>query len=155
MGADIHLVTQVRQPDGTWRDVEPDYRCPACQGTGKYGTSPACAWCGGSGKGGQYDWRDYRIFALLADVRNGDGVEPLAAPRGLPADFDVDDARGPNHLEHGGMWMGDHSHSWLTVAELSAHQDWPEDAMFAQDFLPAIAKLGEPDAVRIVFGFDN
>lgn len=68
--------------------------------------------------------RSYSLFAILANVRNGygfAGVEtgtawPSIAPeRGLPDGVDVDDKDAP--------WLGDHSHTWMTVAELLAF-DW-------------------------------
>jgi len=59
--------------------------------------------------------RDYRIFAFLADVRNDEGIPPIAQPRDLPEDSSdgvvaefrkCDDA---------------HSASWLSVSELLAY----------------------------------
>lgn len=159
MGADIHLITQVRQPDGTWTDQAPVWTCTACKGTGKYGDLDRCLWCNSTGKCGNYDDRSYRVFSILADVRNYDDIEPIARPRGLPADFtlgDVDEDGEPVGGEkyHAGVWMGDHSFSWLTLAELRARTDWPE-GNFRDNFLPALAQLGAPADVRIVFGFDS
>lgn len=86
--------------------------------------------------------RHYQLFAVLADVRNGRGfagittgerVRPIAAPRGLPHDFlMVGDAHPIADLLHMDphrrkwhqdgepldVWMGDHSHSWLTADEM-------------------------------------
>jgi hypothetical protein len=71
------------------------------------------------------DSRNYVVFAVLADVRNGYGfagvpthqpLKPIAEPRGLPEDRTAgygDDADGE---------FGDHSFSWLTLAEIA---DWP------------------------------
>lgn len=88
------------------------------------------------GKDGKYPWRklllieldidrNYDLFGMLADVRNGrgfagcetgDGFEPIADPRGLPKD--VSD---PVKAESD-RWDSDgHSHSWLTLAELQAY----------------------------------
>lgn len=155
MGADIHLVTQVRQPDGTWQDAEPFWPCGPCRSTGTYNPERPgqCPWCDGKGTRNDYDDRYYAVFAILADVRNREDVKPLAEPRGLPADFEVVNDGG--HIEHDGKWMGDHSHSWFTLAELLTVEEWPEGASFASGFMPALAKLGAPGDVRIVFGFDN
>lgn len=82
--------------------------------------------------------RNYRVFAMLADVRNGYGVAgvpthspiiPISQPRGLPADVgDVDyivtkEWRGDElaNVEH---WLGDHSYSWLTISEIDAWDGW-------------------------------
>ena len=63
--------------------------------------------------------RDYRTFALFANVRNYDGtafIPPISEPRGLPADSaslaDTENLKyeGPR-LSSG---LGDHSFSWLS-----------------------------------------
>lgn len=71
--------------------------------------------------------RNYDLFAILADVRNGygfggsdtgDGFIPIADQRGVPADA------SDNYLEYVKEWELDgHSHSYLTVAELQ-NFDW-------------------------------
>lgn len=58
------------------------------------------------------DSRNYAVFAMLAGVRNRYDLEPISAPRGLPADL-----RGEEDWE-----FGDHSHSWVTLREVL---DWP------------------------------
>jgi len=74
-----------------------------------------------------YTDRNYRLFAMLADVRNGwgaagvvtgAGVKPISIPRGLPADVSPEIRAASN--EHG---IGGHSHSWLMLSELKAY-DW-------------------------------
>lgn len=68
--------------------------------------------------------RNYNLFAILANVRNGygfAGVEtgetwPSIAPgRGLPEGVDPEESDYPS--------LGDHSFTWVTVAELLAF-DW-------------------------------
>lgn len=83
------------------------------------------------------DDRNYYVFAALADVRNGYGfagvyrhepVIPISEPRGLPEDFKVDGEA--DHYPYGKYeganytWMGDHSHSWLTLDEISEWDGW-------------------------------
>jgi hypothetical protein len=100
MGTDIHGVIQSR-----YRDGQPWF-------TDK----------------GIEDERNYRVFAALADVRNGYGfagipthkaITPISTPRGLPADFEYDEAN-----EDG--WLGDHSFSWLTIKELVEWPGWDQ-----------------------------
>lgn len=115
MGTDIHGVFQ-RKVFVTWIDIESAYD----------------------------QRRNYQLFAVLADVRNGYGfagcrtgehVEPIARPRGLPHDFlcaeDVHPVSSIQHIcprrrewvkegEPLHVWMGDHSHSWLTGTEMLA-----------------------------------
>lgn len=125
MGTDIHGVFQRHdKATGQWHDVPSNYE----------------------------QNRHYQLFAVLAGVRNGYGfagvptgeaVAPIAAHRGLPADFAIDGEAHPiatlEHMDpqrrrwHGGddkleVWMGDHSHSWLTGDEILA---WAEKAPVA------------------------
>lgn len=58
-----------------------------------------------------FGWRSYGVFAFLAGVRNYSAIPPISEPRGLPEDATVSDDDG---------WLGDHSFSWLSVAELLA-----------------------------------
>ncbi len=117
MGTDIHLTAEVFE-DGRWHLAEVDLP----------------------------EYRNYRAFAVLADVRNGytfagmdsgDPVIPISYPRGFPKDMslelrellDVEDEE--DWLGDEGMgdfsvddeepeviWLGDHSFSWVTLEEL-------------------------------------
>lgn len=65
-----------------------------------------------------YDWRDYALFAILADVRNWNDLLPIEYARGAPDDC-CDEVRG--EIER---WKNDaHHHSWLTLREILAF-DW-------------------------------
>jgi hypothetical protein len=102
MGCDIHCWAEAKKPDGTW-DVVP--------GIVTRDTEPG-------NPGEAVEGRNYALFALLAGVRNYDDVVPLAEPRGIPHDG------SDYYLKMVENWGGDgHSHSWLTLAELLAH-DW-------------------------------
>ena len=67
-----------------------------------------------------YNGRNYNLFSMLADVRNGyisNGntyvITPISEPRGVPSD--VSDA----YKEYVEEWGADgHSHSYFTLAEL-------------------------------------
>jgi hypothetical protein len=69
-----------------------------------------------------YDGRNYDLFAILADVRNGrgfagvktgEGFNVIAEPKGIPSDMSKIVAADYEE------WMGDaHSTSWLTLREL-------------------------------------
>lgn len=116
MGTDIHGIFQKKTNDG-WVDVTSDY---------------------------DFD-RHYALFAWLGNVRNGfgfagvytfDPIEPLSDNRGYPPDFQVKEdyhiISGPEfrapwerqyfveYKEHfdNKVWMGDHSHSWLSAEEI-------------------------------------
>lgn len=76
-----------------------------------------------------YGGRNYDLFAILADVRNGrgfagvdtgDGFNPIAEPKGVPED--ASDFYKKEAEDYG---MDGHSHSYFTLAELKAY-DWTQ-----------------------------
>jgi len=101
MGTDVHSVFQKKTAEG-WEDIESEYPQD----------------------------RHYTLFAWIGNVRNGFGfagvpthnrIEPLSDNRGFPDDFKVvDEDRDPAAEGHLSMWMGDHSHSWLSADEILA-----------------------------------
>lgn len=107
MGTDIHGVVQHRYwPDAPWQ-AEPGFE----------------------------DTRNYRVFAALADVRNGYGfagvtthvpIRIIAEPRGIPADFSCDSLWWVGDGESRKYWLGDHSFSWLTVSEVASWDGWDQ-----------------------------
>ncbi|OII61155.1 hypothetical protein BJP40_06410 [Streptomyces sp. CC53] len=84
------------------------------------------------------DGRNYRLFAALADVRNGFGfarvpthtpITPIAEPRGWPDDFSLKQVRwilgyGDDEDE---AWLGDHSFSWLGLDEVADWKGWDQE----------------------------
>jgi hypothetical protein len=104
MGTDIHFYIEKLGEDGRWHVLD-DPR----------------GWYGG---------RNYDLFAILANVRNGyavagvrtgDGFSPLG-PRGLP--LDVSEAlRG---LDHEQLQIQFHSQSWVSLREILEY-DWDQE----------------------------
>jgi hypothetical protein len=136
MGTDIHLYIERQADDGTWSRVQPAvWTCPWCHGEGAYKNGHKCYFCEGVGKSAkEYHNRNYDLFAMLADVRNGsgfagcdtgDGFEILAKPRGLPADTSIRDTIVPDDEDYSErpdyVWLGDHSFSHCTLAEVLAY----------------------------------
>lgn len=239
MGCDIHLAVEVRR-NGRWQREaivpeafrDPYYVEQAAKSLSSYYTKWAeRQW---------YHDRNYEVFAILANVRNYGYIAPISEPRGLPEDMDLETAKlsyeHPDHDEDD-IDLGDHSMSWLTLAELQAYpwqgrvtqggivsldefmervlkhgkclpvevdrypykswsqgihgrgivtrdakeilaaldnggfaapegertyvrDEWSTPAAsqcktFTERLLPALASLGAPEDVRIVFGFDN
>ncbi|MFF8831298.1 hypothetical protein [Streptomyces sp. NPDC015131] len=81
------------------------------------------------------DDRNYRLFAALADVRNGAGfagvkthepIEPIAAPRDWPKDFNLDSTKGVTCGYDEEPWLGDHSFSWLSLPEVMDWKGWDQ-----------------------------
>lgn len=124
MGCDIHLYVE-RRVNGRWESADTwtpnEYYTPGEDD----GERPITV----KYEDRFYTSRNYDLFAMLANVRNGhgfagiktgDGFIPITAPRGLPEDV-CNEVRAESDA-----W-GDngHSHSWLTVAELDAY-DWQQ-----------------------------
>lgn len=119
MGCDIHLFVEARQPDGTWKSVD-KWETEEEEGY-TYVHIPY--------RDEYYNGRNYNLFAILADVRNGrgfagiktgEGFNPIAPPKGLPEDVSAEVKRYSDQMGSDG-----HSHSWHTVADLLAY-DWTQ-----------------------------
>lgn len=134
MGCDIHMAIQKQLADGTWEEIpyqvapwsDKDDRVLAV------GIPVAPR---------RFDARDYDLFGILANVRNGSGFAgcltgsgwPSIAPeRGWPEGFDPDAAlprpESARYDDLGPRYMGDHSYTWVTLDELKA---FPWDATTA------------------------
>jgi len=112
MGCDIHLAAEVRQ-DGVWtpaQEFENEEGCIRVKGKGFYGG------------------RNYRLFSILADVRNGygfagvrtgEGFCPISPPRGIPEDCHPATRLYLESYDPG------HSHSYHTMAQLLEF-DWTQ-----------------------------
>lgn len=76
-----------------------------------------------------YKGRNYNLFSILADVRNGygfagadtgDGFVPIATPRGVPKD--ASDFYKHEVKDYG---VDGHSHSWVSLEELESY-NWEQ-----------------------------
>lgn len=118
MGCDIHFYVE-RRVDGRWTTAD-TWEPSKYDDTGGLHVDYKKAF---------YSSRNYDLFGILADVRNGrwfagvdtgEGFVPISAPRDLPDDVTPDVRRASDD------WGGDgHSHSFFTVAELLAY-DWTQ-----------------------------
>ena len=165
MGCDIHFYVETQNENGEW--VSADRWTKDDDGETYVAFQDAF-----------YPGRNYNLFSILADVRNGigfagvktgDGFEPISMPRGVPADACQE------YKNQVSNWDGDgHSHSWYTLNELIDY-DWDakktkviaiageEEVKYSevcQEFLlqtiPKMAALHEDATkVRCVFFFDN
>lgn len=159
MGCDIHLIAQRRLQDTA------DAPAPA-EGSQAWEDVP----------GDFLDCRSYRLFGFLAGVRNYSAVEPIGARRGIPDDFH-DESHEFRDADEGYY----HSHSWLSLQELLAHDydKTVEDrrvtingnggctaepgggkSMTLREFLgdwyfSELERMKEAGVERIVFCFDN
>lgn len=151
MGCDIHLAVEVRER-GKWRRVLPPEpaRDPWLVEQAEkhsdswYGTRAAVDW---------YSDRNYRVFAVLANVRNSGEITPISEPRGLPDDMSQEVAAliAPDE-DSNDVSLGEHSQSWLTLAELQAYP-WEGEAVETgvvslEQFMDRIQKFGMGYPVR-------
>lgn len=101
-----------------------------------------------------YSGRNYGLFSILADVRNGGNIDPIDYERGIPDDAST------GYLYKCNQWDGDgHSHSYFTLEEL-LNVDWSQyEEYFVGEFLETIDKMKnideDPLNVRCCFFFDN
>lgn len=127
MGCDIHLYVEKWNPQTErWESADTWSKNKYYDPTEDDGERPlAVAY-----EDSFYNNRNYRLFGMLADVRNGrrgfggadmgNAVTPMAEPRGLPEDV-------CSEIENESDYWGldGHSHSWLTLAEL-LNYDWTQ-----------------------------
>lgn len=95
--------------------------------------------------------RNYWLFGMLAGVRSWEH-EPVVDPRGIPIDASPEIRR---------QWseFGEHTPSWLTLAELqfyfATHLAYSDAAGRFPEFMQELAEYGDPEKIRIVFYFDS
>lgn len=136
MGCDVHIYVE-KKIDGQWQAIkgvnEPDVEQYEIWAEEDKAKGERTYWQErlASAEAGElhfiYSGRNYELFAMLADVRNGRGfagcdtgdrLNPIAEPKGLPEDVSPEAAKGADE------WGCDgHSHSYLTVRELLEY-DW-------------------------------
>lgn len=170
MGCDIHIQVFVKSTDARNNGIKHTW------------IQPPPSWLWDDKRYGvefqHYAWpsfRNYEIFGLLANVRST-VLSAKFPPRGLPkwaprlaeAMYFTDQEGNYLSIE---LYYGDHSFSWLTLAELRQipwtelnkhHPDWyaPSDlGWVVSDLIPMLEglkseKVSEDDII-VVFGFDS
>ena len=140
MGCDIHMWAEIKKKPNN-PEAKPEWRTVAREFKSKYYREDETATYITYGEGKEfgsyedneiltdhpYEGRNYNVFAILANVRNGrgfagvdtgDGFVPIAEPRGIPED-------ASDYYKHQVEAYGEngHSHSYLTLQELLDY-DW-------------------------------
>lgn len=134
MGCDIHPLIRVRR-DKQWQIIDhlglsPDERVAL----------------------GILSCRNYNVFAVLGNVRNGTGVAgvitgdpfvPIQSGRGFPPDFQYNDPyedwdEENDDWEAEGYYAGDHSFGYVTLEELLDYPSWG-DIRHQTGYIPALA----------------
>jgi hypothetical protein len=130
MGCDIHIVIERQDESGAWQIVPYVEEPPPWLNDDDYGKSRhaevnARVAAGAGRMPHAFGLRDYDLFGIIGDVRNGSGLQdgltwPSIAPsRGFPADTLVKEGETVRD-EDNGEWTGDHSFTWVSLDELAA-----------------------------------
>jgi hypothetical protein len=93
--------------------------------------------------------RNYRLFSLMADVRNDerDTITPIAKPRGFPKD-----ATTVTRFDKA-KWDADgHSHSWLSAGEVAEMIETREAWDYARTPQEKATQYGASDLFGWLFG---
>ena len=120
--------------------------------------------------------RNYELFGILAGVRSS--RKPIAPQRGLPKDFSIIIQKTYYHIppdtfkyekdpygivgelkSEPGIYMGDHSHTWLTLDEIQKY-NWTkaverEDVWVPEKLKDLIFFSRNLKNWRVVLGFDS
>lgn len=131
MGTDIHMACEVRR-NGRWELVK-----DKVFKNHWYDPDSNYEWAKEQYTYIPYDSRNYNLFAMLADVRNGHGFagfktgerfNPISEPKGYPKDMcdelksDLDEYSDAAYYSRATL-SNEHSASWLTLKELLDY-DW-------------------------------
>jgi hypothetical protein len=187
MGCDIHIAIERQDESGAWREVpyavEPwEPRSDSTPWNQKcWAEVDALTAKGIVAMPRTFRNRNYDLFGILADVRNGIGFAgidtgdawPSIAPeRGLPADSTIKDTERDSDDEAGIHWLGYHSHTWISLDELRSF-DWDgvkrqargydnenrsaRTATFdwIDDVLPPLDRIAAGRPLRLILGFDS
>lgn len=165
MGCDISIFVE------KWTDVENEY-CPRLKTKSQIRHERICDYLEDKPKQPIFKWEsidewsfqdgywechyiyeniNYRLFSLLADVRNDGTINPISEPRGIP-----DDA-SDSYLFICNAWGRiAHSHSWLLLEEILNIDESLWEDIYALNFINAIKSInGDPSKIRICFFFDS
>jgi len=130
MGCDIHMIAEVRDESGKWVKIGKAFKNPWYDPNRENKIDPEDGYeWNPEFTDKPYDYRNYDLFSILADVRNGygfagvvtgEGFIPISDPKGIPDDASEEAKQFMNSYGGDG-----HSHSFFTVAELLAY-DWDQ-----------------------------
>lgn len=126
MGCDIRMYAEVKK-NGKWEKVGRVFKNPYYANGKENQIDEDGFQCNPKLTDHPYERRNYDLFAMLANVRNGrgtagcdtgDGFIPIAPVKGLPIDVSQEVLKESDDIGYDG-----HSHSWLTLEELLGY-DW-------------------------------
>lgn len=155
MGCDIHLAVEVRR-NGRWTREVVVPESARSEWLLKSAAGEPEGWEARRAVRTWYDDRNYEVFAVLADVRNNGHITPISQPRGLPDDMDEATRKltgeDDDDYDEDEISLGDHSQSWLTLAELLAYPwdgEVQRDGVVSLDqFMERVKTYGDSVPVR-------
>lgn len=121
MGCDIHMFVEVKKGNN-WEKVGKIFDYPYYDSAKESKIDEDGYEWNPKKIDNPYTGRNYDLFALLADVRNGHGfagcdtgnpITPLSMPKGLPKDISIGIKKESDLCDGDG-----HSHSWFLIEEL-------------------------------------
>ena len=136
MGCDIHDWAEVRGPDGRWTKCGAVFKNPFHRPEdeqNEFWNSPVTD--------SPYEGRNYRLFAVLAGVRNDYGIVPIVEPRGVPHDVSpevlkeyvltvVPERMAENEeervctVQEAERWVASGSSVWVEQGRVVTNPDW-------------------------------
>jgi hypothetical protein len=143
MGCDIHIFAEVKKK-GKWEKVSKSFKNPYYRpGEPNNVDDDGYEW-NSEKSDSPYSGRNYDLFAILANVRNGHGFAgcdtgngfiPISDPKGLP-----DDVSKEIKVESDGWGSDGHSHSHFTLSELldydwnqtTVHRGWVNEEQYEE-----------------------
>ena len=100
--------------------------------------------------------RSYSMFAMMANIYNDGGIEPISEPRGLPADVTTETAKHYSSEEYfGASWLSDGEIALLRdrYAEYMKKEYGDVESDITRDYFGIVYPNSQE--LRLVFWFDN
>lgn len=126
MGCDIHMFAEVKK-NGKWEKIVKKFKNRRYDPNRESKTDEDGYEWNPEFHDHPYSGRNYDLFGILADVRNGrgfagiktgEGFVPISEPKGLPEDVSGEIKKDSDDYGYDG-----HSHSYFTLKELKSY-DW-------------------------------
>ncbi len=135
MGCDIHVCTEKRLIDGTWWCAD-RFRYNEYYLEDDSSVLEVCPI---------YTERSYKLFSILADVRNYDNIIPISKPRGLPEDITEQvQSIYEEYMDYA------HSESWLYAEEIFKYEEEHMNTMIPVNGMISAEQAEKLDTAGIV-----
>ncbi len=99
--------------------------------------------------------RDYRMYAAMADVRNGYEITPIVEPRGFPEGSDAGEELATNHADHSFTWLTPDEYFEAMKRARSLVSEPSDEWQVLKEVLEILTKNYGKENVRLLVGFDS